>query len=140
MKDNNCIFCRITRGEIPSTTIYEDDMFKVIMDVNPATKGHALILPKEHYANIYEIDEEVAAKAMKLAKKLAGHMTKELECDGFNLLQNNGETAGQTVFHFHMHLIPRYKGGKNSDILRWSHEEFTSEEFAAIGKKISLSE
>lgn len=84
-------------------------------------------MPKEHYANIYEIDEEVAARAMKLAKKLATHMTKVLDCDGFNILQNNGEVAGQTVFHFHIHLVPRYKDGKNDDILKWTHEEFTKE-------------
>ena len=78
MKDTNCIFCKIIAGEIPSKVIYEDDEFKVILDVNPAAKGHALILPKEHYANLYEIDEEVAARAMKLAKKLAAHMTERL--------------------------------------------------------------
>lgn len=139
MRDDNCIFCKIMSGEIPSNTIYEDDTFKVILDVNPASKGHALILPKEHYANIYEIDEEVAARAMKLAKKLATHMTKVLDCDGFNILQNNGEVAGQTVFHFHIHLVPRYKDGKNDDILKWTHEEFTKEELAAICQELSVS-
>lgn len=138
MKDNNCIFCKIIGGEIPSNTIYEDDTFKVILDVNPASKGHALILPRQHYANLYEIDEEVAAGAMKLAKKLATHMTDVLDCDGFNILQNNGVVAGQTVFHFHMHLIPRYKNGKNSDILTWSHETFTPEELAEIKEKLAL--
>jgi histidine triad (HIT) family protein len=132
MRDKNCIFCRIIAGEIPSNTIYEDDLFKVILDVNPASKGHALILPKEHYANIYEIDDEVAGKAFILAKKLASRMTGVLKCDGFNVLQNNGEVAGQTVFHFHMHLIPRYENAKNSDILIWNHEEFTAEELTDI--------
>lgn len=132
MRDANCIFCRIIAGEIPSNTIYEDDAFKVILDASPASKGHALILPKEHYADIYEIDEEVAAGAMKLAKKLTCHITKVLSCDGFNILQNNHEVAGQTVFHFHMHLIPRYQNAKNSDILMWSHETFTDEEMAQI--------
>ncbi len=132
MEKNNCIFCRIIGGEIPSNTIYEDDTFKVILDVNPASKGHALILPKEHYANIYEIDEEVAGKAFQLAKKLAAHMTAVLKCDGFNILQNNGEVAGQTVFHFHIHLIPRFAEEKNEDILKWVHEEYTAEELAAI--------
>lgn len=132
MKDSNCIFCKITAGEIPSNTIYEDDEFKVILDLAPAAKGHALILPKEHYADIYEIDEEVAGRAMKLAKKLAIHMTDVLGCDGFNILQNSHEVAGQTVFHFHMHLIPRYKNAKNNDILMWSHEAFSDEEMAEI--------
>ena len=110
MRDENCIFCKIIGGEIPSNTIYEDDEFKVILDASPASKGHALILPKEHYADIYEIDEKTAGHAMQLAKKLAKHMTDVLKCDGFNIVQNNHEIAGQTVFHFHMHLIPRYKG------------------------------
>ena len=138
MKDTNCIFCKIIAGEIPSNVIYEDDEFKVILDVNPATKGHALILPKEHYANLFEIDEEVAARAMKLAKKLAGHMTERLQCDGFNLLQNNHEAAGQTVFHFHMHLIPRYADSKNSDILKYTSETFSPEEMAEIRDAIKM--
>ena len=75
-----------------------------------ASKGHALILPKAHAANIYEISDDMAAKAMILAKKMATKMTEALKCDGFNIVQNNGEPAGQTVFHFHMHLIPRYEG------------------------------
>ncbi len=130
MKDDNCIFCKIIAGEIPSNTIFEDDDFKVILDASPATKGHALILPKNHYADLYEIDEEVAGKCFKLAKKLAKKMTDKLGCEGFNILQNNKEVAGQTVFHFHMHLIPRYNDGKS--ILTWGHEEFTQEEFEEI--------
>lgn len=109
MKKDDCIFCKLANGDIPTNVVYEDDTFTVIMDASPATKGHCLILPKDHYANIYELDEEVAGKAFKLAKKLATMMTEKLDCDGFNIVQNNGETAGQTVFHFHMHLIPRYK-------------------------------
>ena len=107
---SECIFCRIANGEIPSATLYEDDDFRVILDLGPASKGHALILPKSHAANIYELPDELAGKAMVLAKKMAGRMTEALECDGFNIVQNNGEVAGQTVFHFHVHLIPRYEG------------------------------
>ena len=107
---SECIFCRIANGEIPSATLYEDDDFRVILDLGPASKGHALILPKSHAAHIYELPDELAGKAMVLAKKMAGRMTEALECDGFNIVQNNGEVAGQTVFHFHMHLIPRYEG------------------------------
>lgn len=132
MRDSNCIFCKIISGEIPSRTIYEDEAFKVFLDLSPASKGHALLVPKEHYADLYEIDEEVAAGAMKLAKKIAAHMKEVLGCEGFNLLQNNSEVAGQTVFHFHMHLIPRYEQAKNNDILNWSHEIFTAEEMDEI--------
>lgn len=130
MKDETCIFCKLANGDIPTNKIYEDDDFTVIMDASPATKGHSLILPKNHYANIYELDEQTAAKVFPLAKKLAAHMTNVLGCDGFNILQNNGETAGQTVFHFHMHLIPRYADG--ADILNWSHETFSEDEMTAI--------
>ena len=107
---SDCIFCKIANGEIPSNTLYEDDSFRVILDLGPATKGHALVMPKAHAANIYEISDDMAAKAMILAKKMATKMTEALKCDGFNIVQNNGEPAGQTVFHFHMHLIPRYEG------------------------------
>ena len=109
MRDKDCLFCKIAAGEIPSATLYEDEDFRVILDLGPASKGHALILPKEHYRNLYDIDEDVAAKAMVLAKKMAVKMKDALGCDGFNIVQNNEEAAGQTVFHFHMHLIPRYK-------------------------------
>lgn len=110
MRDENCIFCKIAAGEIPSATLYEDEDFRVILDLGPASKGHALILPKEHYANLYELDDELAAKVLVLAKKMTNVLKDILGCDGYNILQNNGEVAGQTVFHFHMHLIPRYEG------------------------------
>jgi len=106
----DCIFCKIANGEIPSATLYEDENFRVILDLGPASKGHALILPKSHAANIYELSDELAGKAFKLAKKITTRLKDVLGCDGYNIVQNNGEVAGQTVFHFHMHLIPRYKG------------------------------
>lgn len=109
MRESDCIFCKIANGEIPSATLYEDEDFRVILDLGPASKGHALILPKEHYPNLYELPDELAEKAILLAKKMAVKMTKALDCDGFNVVQNNGAPAGQTVFHFHMHLIPRYE-------------------------------
>ena len=108
--DNDCIFCKIANGEIPSSTIYEDDMFRVILDLSPATKGHALIIPKNHMANIFEMDESTAGKVFVLASRIAKAMKEALHCDGLNIVQNNGEIAGQTVFHFHMHIIPRYEG------------------------------
>lgn len=137
MKDSNCIFCKLANGEIPANSIYEDETFRVILDAAPASRGHALILPKEHYADLYEIEEETVGLAMKLAKKLAIQMTQILQCDGFNLVQNNGEVAGQTVFHFHLHLIPRYKNMKNDDILTWSHETFTDDEMKEICNEIA---
>lgn len=132
----NCIFCKIANGEIPAATLYEDENFRVILDLGPASKGHALILPKSHAANIYEMPDELAGKAMILAKKMAGALTKALNCDGFNIVQNNGECAGQTVFHFHMHLIPRYLNDGNQDKLTWNHAEFTSEEIEEIATEL----
>ena len=110
-----CIFCKIANGEIPSATLYEDEKFRVILDLGPATKGHALILPKSHYENLYELPEGLAGDAMVLAKKVITEMKEVLKCDGYNVVQNNGEAAGQTVFHFHMHLIPR-RDGDNAGI------------------------
>ena len=136
MKNNDCLFCKIIGGEIPSKTIYEDEEFRVILDISPATKGHALIIPKEHYANIYEMPEETAAHVMILAKKLAAHMTEVLKCDGLNIMQNNGEAAGQTVFHFHMHLIPRYEQDGNADKLCWNHLELSEDEMNEIYEKL----
>ena len=107
---SDCIFCKLAGGEIPTATLYEDDDFRIILDAGPATKGHCLILPKGHYANIYELPDELASKVFVLAKKTAARLQKALGCDGMNIVQNNGTAAGQTVFHFHMHLIPRYKG------------------------------
>ncbi|MCR5734948.1 MAG: HIT family protein [Lachnospiraceae bacterium] len=130
MKKDDCIFCKLANGDIPTNMVFENDEFAVIMDAAPATKGHCLILPKDHFPNIYEIDEETAGKAFKLAKKMAASLTEKLGCDGFNIVQNNGETAGQTVFHFHIHLIPRYKD--DGQRIGWKQGSPSKEEQAAI--------
>lgn len=130
----NCIFCKIANGEIPAATLYEDEDFRVILDLGPATKGHALILPKAHAANIYELSDEMAGKAMILAKKMAAKLTEALHCDGFNIVQNNGEPAGQTVFHFHMHLIPRYVGDHAG--ITWTPGTLTDEMREEILEKV----
>lgn len=130
MKDDNCIFCKLANGVFPTNSIYEDEEFNVILDLGAATKGHALILPKEHYKNLYELPDETAAKVMKLAKKMAVQMTDKLNADGFNLVQNNNEVAGQTVFHFHMHLIPRYND--DGQTINWVPGKPSAEELTAI--------
>lgn len=135
VSQDNCIFCKIIAGEIPSHTLYEDEQFKVILDVGPATRGHALIIPRDHYANLYELPEEMAADTIRLAKKMMSRMTDRLHCDGFNIIQNNGEVAGQTVFHFHMHLIPRYKN--DGEILKYISGEPDKEELEEIKKVIT---
>lgn len=135
MRDENCIFCKIAAGEIPSRTIYEDDSFRVIMDISPAAKGHAIILPKNHAADIFELPEEDASKILIVAKKVASAMKKALKCDGVNILQNNGEVAGQTVFHLHVHVIPRYQDDQVK--IKWSPiTTFTEEEMDALHKEI----
>ena len=135
MKHDDCIFCKIAHGEIPSSTIYEDEDFRVFLDLNPAARGHALIVPKEHYADLFELDEELCKKAMVLAKRLVVKMKAVLGSDGFNLMQNNGEAAGQTVFHLHIHLIPRYEG--DNVRIKWAEhsEEFDIEALAVEIRK-----
>ena len=129
MKDD-CIFCKLANGVFSTRSIYEDDEFNVILDLAPAAKGHALILPKDHAADIYELPEETAGKAFVLAKKLAKRMTDKLGCDGFNIVQNNGTIAGQTVFHFHLHLIPRYEN--DGQQINWNPTEPSAEELDQV--------
>ena len=136
MKREDCIFCKIAGGEIPSRTLYEDELFRVILDLAPATQGHALILPKEHADNLYELPEETAAAVMVLAKKLALVMRERLSCDGLNLVQNNGEAAGQTVSHFHLHMIPRYVN--DGQTLGWVPGEPAEGELDEVKKILTL--
>lgn len=117
MNNSDCIFCKIANGDIPSETIYEDEEFRVILDLGPASEGHALILPKAHYRDLCELDDTVAAKALPLAGRIGAAMKTALKCAGFNVVQNNGQEAGQTVFHFHIHVIPRYEKGPS--IVTW---------------------
>ncbi len=131
---DTCIFCKIANGVIPSKTIYEDEDFRVILDLGPATRGHALILPKEHSANLYELPDETASKVMVLAKKMAARMTEKLSCDGFNIVQNNGEVAGQTVMHYHLHLIPRYQD--DGQKILWKPTEVSQEELEQVKNSI----
>lgn len=134
MRKENCVFCKIAAGEIPSATLYEDEDFRVILDIEPASKGHALILPKNHYTDLYELPDELAAKVFVLARKMVTALRDVLECDGYNVVQNNGEAAGQTVFHFHMHLIPRYKG--DTVKIGWKQGKLTDEVKEEIIKKL----
>lgn len=133
MCDQNCIFCKIANGGIPSATLYEDGDFRVILDLGPASKGHALILPKDHFTNLHELPEELTAKAFILAKKMADKLAEVLQCDGINIVQNNGAPAGQTVFHFHVHLIPRYEG--DSVGITWEPGSLSDDERTEILNK-----
>ena len=108
MSDPNCIFCKIAAGEIPSHKIDEDDKTLAFMDINPWTRGHALVIPKAHSRNIYDADPDDLAAAHVAAQRLAQRMRERLECEGLNILQSNEAVAMQTVFHTHIHVIPRY--------------------------------
>ena len=134
MKKNDCIFCKIAAGEIPSSTIYEDEDVRVILDLGPASQGHALILPKEHYDDVCSLDQTLAAKLLPLAARIGQAMKKGLGCAGFNLVQNNEEVAGQTVFHFHIHLIPRYEG--DGQVIGWKPGKPGDAELEEIRKLI----
>lgn len=125
MIKDDCIFCKIVNGDIPSYCLYEDDSFKVILDIEPSSKGHGLIIPKSHADNLFLLDDDDAAKALIVAKKVAPAIREVLNCDGMNILQNNGEAAGQTVNHFHIHLIPRYKNDSLS--IKWNHSSLDKE-------------
>ena len=135
MKDDNCIFCKIAAGEIPSQTVYEDDDFRAILDLGPATDGHTLILPKDHAANLFELPEDIAAKLTPLAAKLGKQLVDKLGADGLNVIQNNGEVAGQTVMHYHLHLIPRYKN--DGQHMLWEPHESTPEALKDIKDRIN---
>lgn len=123
---NDCIFCKIINGEIPSDTIYENSDFKIILDISPANPGHCLILPKRHAANIFEMDIDSVKEAFALAKKAADAVKSAGLSQGVNILQNNGECAGQSVDHFHIHVIPRKKDDNvtlNQEFSKFSEEE-----------------
>ena len=132
---SDCIFCKIISGEIPSATIYEDEEFKVILDRFPSSLGHTLIIPKKHIENIFEMPVQKGGKLFELAIKIAPIIKKELNCDGINILQNNGVAAGQSVNHFHLHIIPRYE---NDGVLSsWEAQNPTDEEMETMKNKLS---
>lgn len=135
MKEENCIFCKILAGEIPSATVYEDELFQAILDVNPAARGHVIILPKNHAANLFELPDEDASRILIVARKIAAAMMKTWHCDGINILQNNGEAAGQSVFHLHVHVIPRFEGDTEHINIGWRPGE-TPEDLQAIADEI----
>ena len=132
---DNCIFCRIIRGEIPSKTVFENEHFKAMLDIGPASRGHVLIMPKEHYSNLFEMPEALAAEVLPLAQKIAAGVQKAFQPAGIKLVQNNGAMAGQSVMHFHMHIIPRYEDDRA--MLLWKHLDLSDAELDAIKDTIN---
>ena len=136
MKKDDCIFCKLANGDIPTNTVYEDDMFRAILDMGPAAKGHALLLPKDHADNLFELPDDVAREALKTAREVGKKIVSKLGADGLNIVQNNGEVAGQTVMHFHLHVIPRYKD--DGAILQWKPTSPDADEQKELCKLLSL--
>ena len=108
--EKDCIFCKIIAGEIPSAKIYEDEAVLAILDINPVNLGHTLVMPKDHYANMEEVPEEILCEVMKAVKKIGRAIKQGLGIEGYNLTENNDPIAGQLIPHLHFHLIPRIKG------------------------------
>ena len=108
MKDKDCIFCKIVQKDIPGKIIYEDDVCLAFLDLSQTTDGHTLVIPKKHYKNILEVNDETLTHLIVVTKKLANKIVKNLNANGVNILTNANEIAGQTVMHFHIHIIPRY--------------------------------
>lgn len=133
--DEKCIFCKLANGEIPTKSIFEDDYLKAIMDISPANKGHIIIIPKTHAANIFELENSFVEKAFVLAKNIAVAVKEVTSCDGVNILQNNGVAAGQTVFHFHVHVVPRFE--KDDITIAWKQQSYAEGEADEIAKKLS---
>jgi histidine triad (HIT) family protein len=109
-RDPDCVFCKILEGDLPSTVIDEDERTVAIMDINPATRGHALVIPRSHCKDLLEIEAEDLGAVALAAQRLAGRITQQLGAEGVNLINSCGSLAWQTVFHFHVHVIPRYDG------------------------------
>jgi histidine triad (HIT) family protein len=108
--DPDCLFCKIVAGELPATIVDEDQRTIAFMDIAPATRGHALVIPREHFADLLSVDEENLSAVIAASRRLAGRIKERLGADGVNLVNSCGAAAWQTVFHFHMHVIPRYEG------------------------------
>ncbi len=135
MIKDDCIFCKLANGVFPTNTVYEDDDFRVILDAAPAAKGHSLILPKQHFDNLYTAEDETLAKILPLAKKVAAAMKKTFNCDGVNIVQNNEPAAGQTVFHLHVHAIPRFNDDNVG--IGWPQNETDADEQVKIASSLA---
>ena len=132
--ETDCIFCKILAGEIPCFKLYEDDDSLAFMDINPANEGHALVIPREHGEDVHAISDSAIAATVITAKKVAAAVEKTLQPDGMNLLQCNGPAAGQTVLHFHMHVLPRRDGDDLK--LNWGLNPGDMDAIGALAERI----
>lgn len=137
---DNCIFCKIINGHIPASKIYEDDNVFVFLDISQVTKGHTLVIPKLHKENIYELTPEIASKLFAKVPLIANAIKEQFNPVGLNILNNNGEFAGQSVFHYHLHLIPRYDENDGLGVV-WetNNEKYSADDLQQIAQKIAES-
>jgi histidine triad (HIT) family protein len=134
---SDCIFCKIISGEIPCAKVYEDEHVIAFLDISQVTKGHTLVIPKVHKKDIFELTPEIASKLFEVVPKIANAINEKFSPIGLNVLNNNGEPAGQTVFHFHMHLIPRYGKGDGFGAVWKSHQsDYSFEDLQEIAQTI----
>lgn len=135
----DCIFCKIVKGEVPSNKVYEDEKVFAFLDINPVDKGHTLVVPKEHYENIFDIPTDLMQYMYRIVKDLTEATSEALDVKEFNILQNNGRKAGQTVFHYHIHIIPKYEDfkvcfgpGERKENLRGGDEDYSRDEVVRL--------
>lgn len=132
--NKDCTFCKIVEGEVPSWKIYEDEHFVSFLDVNPATRGHALVVPKSHHPQLLDLPENELKHALEVVQKVADGVTEAVDADGFNVLQSNNPVAGQEVFHVHFHIIPRFHG---DDVeIDWPEGDLSESEAEDLLKEI----
>ena len=133
---NDCVFCAIAAGEIPCFKVYEDELVLAYLDINPFSRGHVLVIPKRHSQGLLDTDDETLAAVAVRVKRVAAHVKETLGCDGFHVLQNNGEAAGQTVRHVHFHIVPRWAG----DPIAFENRAGDMEELAALADRLRMGE
>lgn len=131
---NDCVFCAIAAGEIPSFKVYEDELVLAYLDINPFSEGHTLVIPKAHTTGLLDTPEETLAVLLARVKKVAAHLKTALGCDGFHILQNNGAAAGQTVGHIHFHIVPR----RNGDPIEFANRPGDMEHLKALAARIGV--
>lgn len=134
---NNCIFCKIINKDIPSVVVFEDDVLMAFLDISQSTKGHTLLIPKAHFENVFDIDENTIAHIHKQLPKIAKAIIKAFNAQGVNIVNNSGKVAGQTVFHYHVHIVPRYKENDGFDIIYTNNmNKYSKEDLEEIASQI----
>ncbi|MCX6815760.1 MAG: HIT family protein [Candidatus Aenigmarchaeota archaeon] len=138
VSEHDCLFCKIARNEVPSFKVYEDEKVVAILDINPASSGHTLIMPKKHYLNLHDIPENTLSDCMTVVKKMTDRTRNKLNAVGVNIMQNNGRQAGQVIDHIHFHVIPRYEN--DGIMMRFPRVQLSNEEMKKIQDKLKEEE